>query len=270
MQASFATYYSGWVSRYLYLDQYFQVGNSFPVKFERMILSGRTNFSQWISSFKIKYSLDGLNWVNYKNSQIFPGNTNSIDPVELIFEPFIARSVRIYPITWSSSIGGHFEFYISQVSYSLSLTSNNLIRAVASGFKMTSSSVYDNSSGAIKAAYDIKGTANNFGCEAWAAGILDQNQWIMISSPRKVLWRRIGTMGNVYNDQRVNSYYISYTENGFEWTEYKNKLIFQGNKDRFTAVEYDLEPFEAIAIRLHPITWNSWICTRVEAYCSEI
>ena len=91
----------------------------------------------------------------------------------------------------------------------------------------------------------------------------------MISSPRNVLWKRIGTIGNMSLDQRVNIYYITYTIDDSEWIEYKNRKIFQGNYDSYTPVEYDLVAFVARAIRLHPVTWNSFIGMRVEAYCSE-
>ena len=259
---------SGWASRFLTTDEYFQVGSSFPMKFEKMIISGRYVGNQYITSFTLNYSLDGFNWVGYKNSQIFVGSNDVIEPVEYILEPFIARSVRICPVTWMTYIAGHFEFYISQILYTQSLSSDTIILAVASGFKITSSSVYDNFSTAFKAGYDIGGFGGKSG--SWCPAILDQNQWIMISSPRNVLWKRIGTMGDRYSDQRVSSYYITYTVDGSEWIEYKNKKLFQGNNDRSTAVEYDLEPFAAISIRIHPVTWTNYICLRVEAYCCEI
>ena len=110
------------------MNQYFQAGSSFPVTFEKMIISGRYNFYNWICSYRLNYSLDGENWVSYKNSEIFIANIEHKQPVEQIFEPFIARSVRIIPETWEQYIGGKFEFYVSKMLYSASLPSNSLIR----------------------------------------------------------------------------------------------------------------------------------------------
>ena len=261
--------YPGWIPKNHDLNQYFQVGSSFPVRFERMLISGRYEYAQFITSFKITYSLDGLNWVSYKN-QIFKGNTEYKEPVEHIFTPFIARSVRIIPVTWYAWIGAHFEFYVSQVLYSKSLPEKTLIQAVASGFKITASSIWDNSCGVFRAGYDYKIFEVGYGSGSWCSAFNDQNQWLMITSLRNVLWKRIGTMGDSLINQRVNSYYLTYTTDGNLWIEYKNKKIFQANNDTSTSVEYDLDEFEAIAIRFNPWSWTSKICMRVEAYCIEI
>ena len=237
--------------------------------FEKMIISGRYDYGHWISSYRVNYSSDGINWLSYKNSQIFTGNSEYKEPVQQVFEPFIARSVRILPVTWNQFVGGKFEFYISEILYSQSLPSNTLIRSVSSGFKLTASSVWDNSCEATRAGYDIKINGIGFGSAAWCAAMNDQYQWIMISSTRNVIWKRIGTMGDSTFDQRVTSYYITYTVDGSEWIDYKSKQIFQANNDRSTAVEYDLDAFQAVAIRLHPISWTGKICMRVEAYCIE-
>ena len=58
----------------------------------------------------------------------------------------------------------------------------------------------------------------------------------MITSTRDVIWYGIGTMGDSTFEQRVSSYYITYTVDGSNWIEYKNKRIFQANTDKKTAV----------------------------------
>ena len=132
------------------------------------------------------------------------------------------------------------------------------------------SSIYSNAYGSAKAGYDIQVNDLAYGSASWCPAINDLNQWIMISSTRNVAWKRIGTMGDSLLDQRVTSYYISYSVDGSTWIEYKNKQIFKANNDKRTAVEYDLDAFEALAIRFHPTSWNLKICMRIEAYCIEI
>ena len=96
----------GWCASDHDSNRYLQVGSSIPFTFERLKLSGRNELNNWITSYKISYSLDGVTWVSYKNSQIFVGNSNSKDPIEQVLEPFVARSVKIIPITWVVYIGG--------------------------------------------------------------------------------------------------------------------------------------------------------------------
>ena len=86
------------------------------------------------------------------------------------------------------------------------------------------------------------------------------------------MWRQIGTKGQNNNEtnNRVTSYYVSYTVDGIYWIEYKNRYVFTGNFDIDTEVLYILEPFVALAIRIHPLTWNNVLCMRLEVWCSEI
>ena len=268
--ANFGGIYTGWCAKILDTNQYYQVGSSFPMVFQKMVISGRDSINQFITSYSIKYSLDGSNFANYKGSEIFTANVDSTNQVEHIFEPFTARSVRIIPITWTNYIGGRFEFFISQTLYNLSLPTNTSIKAVASGFKITTSSVIDNGCGALRSGYDVQTGGSGGRTASWCAGVLDQNQWFMITSPRNVLWRRVGTIGDYGSDHYVTSYYITYSVDGSEWVFYNNKQIFQANNDRTTIVENDLNPFFALAIRIHPATWVLRIFMRVEAYCSEI
>ena len=112
----------------------------------------------------------------YKDSQIFIANNNSKDPVEHILDPFIARSVRIYSVSWVNFISGRFEFYISQILYGQRIFPDTLIRAVASDFKVTSSSVWDHGCSTFKAGYDKVVIGNNLVCAVWCPSISDKNQ----------------------------------------------------------------------------------------------
>ena len=255
---------NGWAALINNTNQYFQVGSSIPFVYEGLKISGRNDFNHWIASYKISYSLDGVDWISYKNSEIFIANSNSKEPVEQVFEPFVARAVKILPQTWVSCIGGRFEFYISKAIYSNMLPSNTLIPAVASGCKVTSSSEYDHSGGVSNSGFDFQSPTSGFYC--WRSALNDLNQWIMVTSIIPVKWKRIGTMGDSGSDPRITSYYIMYSVDGSVWQEYKNKKVFIGNTDRTSKVEYDLEETLAISIRIHPLTWNVGIAGKIEAY----
>ena len=260
--------HNGWTAGYSNTNTYLQFGSSIPFKFHKIRLSGRKGFFQFIKSFKIRYSLDGINWTDYNNGQILIANENQFDPTDQVLNPFIARAARIYAQSWNDSIGCSLEWFISDIPIRKVLAEGSLIAAVASGFKVTASSAWDQSNGVQSISYDIERSYSNLG---WCCGIRDTNQWIMVTSVVPVLWKRIGTKGlNNGNPSRVTSYCVNYTVDGNDWVLYKNGLEFSGNYDLNTEVLYILEPFVALAIRIHPLTWNLLSCMRLEVWCSEL
>ncbi|XP_078682391.1 P-selectin-like [Branchiostoma floridae x Branchiostoma belcheri] len=60
------------------------------------------NVYQWVTSYKLQYSVDGLSWITYASSddseEVFPGNTDRNTPVtNLLDSPTDARYVRFLP-----------------------------------------------------------------------------------------------------------------------------------------------------------------------------
>ena len=96
--------------------------------------------------------------------------------------------------------------------------------------------------------------------------VANLDQWTMVTSAVPVKWKRIGTMGDPGSDSRITSYYIMYTVDGSIWENYKNKQVFTANTVRNSKVENDLEDIIAVSIRLHPLTWITGICLKIEAY----
>ena len=130
----------GWCTSLKNADQYFQVGSSIPFIYEGLTISGRLIYNVFITSFRLNYTLDGSTWISYNSAQILNANVDVKQPVKQKLQPFIARAVRLLPVSWVSSICGYFEFYISKPIYNNVLPSGTLISAVASGFKVTVSS----------------------------------------------------------------------------------------------------------------------------------
>lgn len=51
-----------------------------------------------------------------------------------------------------------------------------------------------------------------------------------------------------------------------DWKYVDNGRIFTGNTDQNSKVRADFDiPVRARAIRIHPVTWNNWICLRFDA-----
>lgn len=67
---------------------------------------GDNGYNQWVTSYKVAYSLDGVTFTTYKENgsdYVFPGNWdyNTI-VVNKVSNPFLARYVRMMPWTWSN------------------------------------------------------------------------------------------------------------------------------------------------------------------------
>ena len=197
-------------------------------------MSGRIDYIHYIRSYRLNYSLDGSTWISYNNSQIFNGNIENKQPVKQKFEPFMARAVRLLPVSWNAGICGHFEFFISKPIYNNVLPSGTLISAISSGFKVTVSSMYSSACNFFRIGLDNQDSIE--GCGSWCAGVSDKNQWILITSVKSVLWKKIGTKGDSKNDNWITSFYVMYSEDGSDWNYYKNMLVFNANSDRNTLV----------------------------------
>ncbi|XP_078697438.1 uncharacterized protein LOC144925334 [Branchiostoma floridae x Branchiostoma belcheri] len=69
------------------------------------IIQGRSNQPQWVTSYKLQYSVDGRSWITYASSdgseKVFQGNTDRNTPVtNLLDSPTDARYVRFLPQSW--------------------------------------------------------------------------------------------------------------------------------------------------------------------------
>ena len=249
-------------------DLYIQLGSSIPFMYEALSLSGRIFEPQFLQSYKLSYSLDGISWTPYKNFQVFAGNSNNKDPVIHNFEPFLARAVRLIPVSWKYDSCTHLEFYISQPFYNSVLPNNTLIAAISSGFKVVVSSVYDRSCSEYRIGLDHVDSI--YGGGSWCSGFNDKNQWIMITGLKPVLWKKIAILGDSKNNYWINSFYVMYSEDGSSWNYYKNMAILNGSYSRNTLVESQLDGFIGISIRIHPYTWTNYICAKLEAYFYEV
>eukprot|EP00961_Rhodomonas_salina_P231425 3125867-Rhodomonas_salina.1 len=62
---------------------------------------GRRDSLQYVRTFKVLHSLDGVTWTDVNGGYAFPGNTDSNTEVSTLFAgPVQARYVRIYPQQW--------------------------------------------------------------------------------------------------------------------------------------------------------------------------
>ena len=100
-----------WASRYLNQDQWIQVNSPVRKKWLGVVTQGRHNAAQWIKSYQVEYSDDGIYWDQADQGHNFPGNSDMNTQVKHWFDdPFWARSVRLRPKSWYGWISTRFDF----------------------------------------------------------------------------------------------------------------------------------------------------------------
>ncbi|XP_035660129.1 putative GPI-anchored protein pfl2 [Branchiostoma floridae] len=59
----------------------------------------------WLTSYMIKYSIDGFTWSSFEDGKVFPANSDGLDITQQILDPPIfATYLRIYPLTWNGNV----------------------------------------------------------------------------------------------------------------------------------------------------------------------
>lgn len=241
---------------------FYQMGSSLPVTFNSLELKSTTSLS--ITSFKIVYTSDGINWSNYNSGQVFAVNSAFS---KYNFTPFIARAIRIYIQDPKPNTCAKFEVLITPLDNHKVLSSGALIAALNSGFKVRTSSV-ESSSYHVKSGY-LEYNIN--GQNSWcSSGTMEnKNQWLSVSSAVKMRWKRIYLKAQS-TTVFISSFRIAYSDNGYKWNWYLNGSVISGMSSTKSEVILDLTSFDALVVRIYAESWTTGICTRIEAYCSEI
>ncbi|XP_078585795.1 neuropilin-2-like [Branchiostoma floridae x Branchiostoma japonicum] len=59
----------------------------------------------WLTSYVIKYSIDGFTWSSFEDGKVFPANSDGVNISQHILNPPIfATYLRIYPLTWNGNV----------------------------------------------------------------------------------------------------------------------------------------------------------------------
>ena len=230
-------------------------------------MGGDPDADNWITSYRLQYSLDGFEWINYNDSQTFTGNTDRNTEVVNNLDPFVARSVRLVPVTWFTGICTRIEFTVSKIVYDpLPPRSSNeiLIPGLMTGLNFVPSNVYSPDCDHSRAHIELR---SNRACQGFVAGVYDNSQWVTISAYDHVWWHRISIQGR--GDTSVDystSILIKYTFDGIVWTSYKDSKTYTANYDRWSVTTIELEQFLALAVRIYIKSYSSSPSGRFEAY----
>ena len=87
-----------------------QVSCEQPRYWTEVIIQGRGDADQWVSSFKVSVTVAGNIWENVEEGKVFQGNNDRNQKVRVRFvQPVYARTVRIYPQTWVGHMSMRFD-----------------------------------------------------------------------------------------------------------------------------------------------------------------
>jgi hypothetical protein len=109
---------SSWSAGHINVNQWVQVDFQESTRVTGVATQGRNAYNEWVTTYKILYSSDGVSWSTYKENgqdKIFIGNSDQNGVVKNDFSsPFQAQYVRLNPLSWFGHISLRLEFYGNQ------------------------------------------------------------------------------------------------------------------------------------------------------------
>ena len=105
---------SAWAAGFLNANQFVLVHfGQKPVRVVSLVTQGRADSDQWITSFKLQSSQDGIYWSDVENGTVYTGNTDRNTKVTKVFSQAIyARVLKFIPVTWNVYISTRLEVYV--------------------------------------------------------------------------------------------------------------------------------------------------------------
>ncbi|XP_020631519.1 coagulation factor V-like [Orbicella faveolata] len=138
--------------------------------------------------------------------------------------------------------------------------------------QLSASSSWDANHGPRNGRLKFHRTGSRMG--AWCARRNDRYQYYQVDFRRAMRVVKIATQGRQDAAQWVTQYFVTYSQDGCSFAEYKensNRKYFTGNRDQNSIVQYRLfPPIRARYVRIRPWGWYRHISMRVEFYgCAE-
>ncbi len=105
---------SSWSAGFLDQNQFIILNFGFqPVKVTSIVTQGRADFDQWVTSYKVQYSQDGIYFSDVENGKIYSANGDRNSKVTNSFtQNVFARLIKIIPLTYYGHISLRLEVYV--------------------------------------------------------------------------------------------------------------------------------------------------------------
>ncbi|XP_059485087.1 hemocytin isoform X2 [Neocloeon triangulifer] len=262
-------------------EQFLQVDLGREVPVYGIILRGNPLTEQFVTSYKILYSLNGFTFSPatdvYGKEKIFRGPIDSRSKArEIVPIPFEARYVRISPQTWQNGIALKLEIIGCSEITTSPPTSTEVEFLCDEPMGLEDGRLQE---GSISVSSVLNGASDKFGenfarlgaTSAWRTNRNAQNEWIVLdfTGPRKIT--AISTQGDTNSDTWVTAYTVQYSQDGHSW----NDILDQGRKkEEFLANVDSSTPYknsfgreiEAQYLKVTPVKWHGGISMRIEIY----
>ncbi|KAN0033699.1 hypothetical protein ACTFIV_000163 [Dictyostelium citrinum] len=133
-----------WCSAINDANQFIISGSDTPKTFVAVSIQGRGDADHWTTSYKVRYSLDGITWTDYRNGNALPGNNDRNTIVTHFFDqPIRARSIAICPLTWNNQVALRFELYSQPEKHSFTQVGQGITPGQNSALNNTTSGSYE-------------------------------------------------------------------------------------------------------------------------------
>ncbi|XP_022805050.1 uncharacterized protein LOC111342257 [Stylophora pistillata] len=260
----------GWSSLVKDRNQWLQVDLGSYTTVTGVATQGRnsTKLQQWITTFTLQFSFDGVIFQLYKepgkmSAKLLHANQDSNTVVyNKLISPITARYIRLWPATWHNHISLRMELYGCRGCCSpLGMESQVITDA-----QITASTQWNNNSPAKSARLKLGG---------WVAGAVDPKQWLQVDLGTYSTVTAVATQGvNLQGWQKswTASYHLQYSDDGVTFHFYKEPgetlpKVLGGNRAFWSVVSNKLsQPITARYIRFKPLLWNYRIGMRTEIY----
>ncbi|PFX13502.1 EGF-like repeat and discoidin I-like domain-containing protein 3, partial [Stylophora pistillata] len=263
----------GWIADVHDTNQWFEIDLfNYSTKVTQVATQGRANYPQWVTSYKLQYGDDGVNFEYYKEQgnavdKEFAGNSDRNTVVSHhLSVPIAARYIRFRPLTWNENgIGLRVELYGCQ-ECGKPLGMENF--AISDG-SISASSQYSSYHGPKLGRLNYEE-----GNGGWRAGT-NENSWLQIDLGQ--LFTKVtgvatqGRHSTIFPHQ-VTKYKLQYSVDGVSFQYYREEgehtdKEFDGNADQDTVVYHGLRPpITARFIRFRPKAWSGAVALRAELY----
>ncbi|XP_048579387.1 receptor-type tyrosine-protein phosphatase S isoform X5 [Nematostella vectensis] len=255
---------SSWCSTSSTVSEYLQVDLGGVRTVSGVATQGCPRENKWVKTYNLQYSGDETRWLTYdaatSNDFSFTGNVNkNLAMINWLSHPIRARYVRIKPLTWNSAICLRADLFgdieCSCENLALGLGDNRVPSA--------SISASSNNANAVRAR--LNSTSG-----AWCAGSGDVSPYLQVDLGSSHMICAVATQGDPSADQWVPTYWIDYSDDGANWTSYRENNTtrkFNGNYDRNSIVRQVLYQAPAARyVRVVPISETGSKCLRLELY----
>uniref|UniRef100_A0A0X3P242 Lactadherin n=1 Tax=Schistocephalus solidus TaxID=70667 RepID=A0A0X3P242_SCHSO len=253
-----------WCPKYKSSTEWLQVDLGIRATITGILLQGRGDGREWVSSFTISFSNDGNFWTaildQYGNVQVFDGNTESFQVKHAYLDyPVVARYVRIHPFAWNRHPSFRVELIGCQPCKQL-LGTPPYARYAASSTRNKRNTRSCNPE-----------DGHYLSNRAWCAKRQNSMQWFQLDlgPPTMVTGVVLRSRGDGKWPQYVTHFKVSYSNDSKLWFFYKDaphmdQHVFLGNSlDVPERIHFLAAPVIARFVRIHPIAWHGRIAMRV-------